>query len=99
MERTRLLDPFQAHKDDNAILEPSALCVRSALVNKLYCTVVYCEWVSRLHDEDDTFWCAPSLGTVLTQMTQQGLVELEVFLRGILLVRNVDRVVVRLELL
>ena len=39
------LDSFQAHKDDNAILQPSALCVRSALVNKLYCTDVYCEWV------------------------------------------------------
>ena len=34
-----------AHKDDNAILEPSALCARSALVNKLYCTDVSCEWV------------------------------------------------------
>ena len=40
---------FQAHKDDNAILKPSVLCVRSALVNKLYCTDVYCEWVSCLH--------------------------------------------------
>ena len=38
-----------AHKDDNAMLEPSALCVRSGLVNKLYCTDVYCEWVSCLH--------------------------------------------------
>ena len=40
---------FLAHKDDNAILEPSALCVRSALVNILYCTDVYCEWMSCLH--------------------------------------------------
>ena len=38
-----------AHKDDNAILEASALCVRSALVNKLYYTDVCCEWVSCLH--------------------------------------------------
>ena len=38
-----------AHKDDNAILEPSALCVRSALVNKLYYTDVYCDRVSCLH--------------------------------------------------
>ena len=44
MEHTRWLDSFQAHKDDNAILEPSALRVRSALVNKLYCTDVCCEW-------------------------------------------------------
>ena len=40
-----------AHKDDHAIDEPSALCVRSALVNKLYCTDVSCEWVSCLHPE------------------------------------------------
>ena len=46
-------------KDDNAILEPSALCVRSALVNRLYCTDVCCEWVSCLlnrnhhHSSDD----------------------------------------------
>ena len=32
-----------AHKDDNAILEPSALCVRFVLVNKLNCTDVHCE--------------------------------------------------------
>ena len=32
------------HKDDNAILEPSALVVRCALVNKLYYTNVSCEW-------------------------------------------------------
>ena len=44
-----------AHKDDNAILEPSALCVRSALVNKLYCTDVYCEWVSCPHPPS-IFW-------------------------------------------
>ena len=36
------------HKDDNAILEPSALVVRCALVNKLYHTNVSCEWVSCL---------------------------------------------------
>ena len=48
MKHTRWLNSFQAHKDDNAVLEPSALCVRSALVNKLYCTDVYCEWVSCL---------------------------------------------------
>ena len=34
-----------AHKDDNAILEPSALVVRRALVNKLHYTTVSCEWV------------------------------------------------------
>ena len=38
-----------AHKDDDAILQQSALCARSALVNKLYCTDVSCEWVSCLH--------------------------------------------------
>ena len=38
-----------AHKDDNVILELSALCVRSALVNKLHYTNVSCEWVSCLH--------------------------------------------------
>ena len=48
MEHTRWQDSFQAHKDDNAIPKPSALCVRSALVNKLYCTDVYCECVSCL---------------------------------------------------
>ena len=37
-----------AHKDDNAILEPTALYVRSAIVNKLHCTDVFCEWVSCL---------------------------------------------------
>ena len=42
-----------AHKDDNAILEPSALCVFSALVNNLYCTDMYCEWVSCLHSPVD----------------------------------------------
>ena len=45
---------FQAHKNDNAILEPSALCVRCALVNKLYCTDAYCEWVSCLQKEVPT---------------------------------------------
>ena len=40
-----------ANKDDNAILEPSAPVVRCALVNKLYCTNVSCEWVSCLHPE------------------------------------------------
>ena len=44
-----------AHKDDNAILEPSALVVRSALVNRLYCTNVSCEWVSCLHSPS-IFW-------------------------------------------
>ena len=39
-----------AHKDDTAIIEPSAFVVRSALVNKLCCTDVSCEWVSCLHD-------------------------------------------------
>ena len=38
-----------AHKDDIAILEPSASVVRCALVNKLYYTDVSCEWVSCLH--------------------------------------------------
>ena len=40
------------HKDDNAILEPSALVVRCALVNKLYYTSVSCELVSCLQDTD-----------------------------------------------
>ena len=40
-----------AHKDDNAILEPSAPVVGCALVNKLYYTNVSCEWVSCLHPE------------------------------------------------
>ena len=31
-------------KDDNAILEPSALVVRYAPMNKLYNTNVSCEW-------------------------------------------------------
>ena len=35
-----------ALKGDNAIIEPSALVVRSALVNKLYYTNVSGEWVS-----------------------------------------------------
>ena len=51
-QMTRL---FSAHKYDNAILEPSALCVRSALVNKLYCTDVCCEWVSCL-PPPSIFW-------------------------------------------
>ena len=37
-----------AHKDDHAILEPSASVVRCALVHKLCCTNVSCEWVSCL---------------------------------------------------
>ena len=44
-----------AHKDDNAILEPSALVVRWALVNKLYYTNVSCDWVSCLHTTS-IFW-------------------------------------------
>ena len=44
-----------AYKDDNAILEPSALVVRCALVNKLYYTNVSCEWVSYLHTPS-IFW-------------------------------------------
>ena len=40
-----MTDSFQAHKDEMQI----ALFVRSALVNKLYCTDVRCEWVSCLH--------------------------------------------------
>ena len=40
---------LSAHKDDSAILEPSALVVRCALVNKLYYTNLSCEWVSCLH--------------------------------------------------
>ena len=44
-----------AHRDDDAILEPSALAVRSALVNKLYNTNVSCEWVSCLHTPS-IFW-------------------------------------------
>ena len=60
MEKTRWLDPFEAHKDDNAILEPcwplsQARGVRSLLVNKLYCTDVYCKWVSCLHTPS-IFW-------------------------------------------
>ena len=51
-----MTDSFQAHKDDNAIIElcwplSQARDVRSALVNKLYCTDVYCEWMSCLHDQ------------------------------------------------
>ena len=50
------------HKDDNAILEPSALCVRSALVTKLYYTNMSCEWVSCLHDPClPTPWMAQTL--------------------------------------
>ena len=49
MENTRWLDSFQEHQDDNAILKPSAMCGRSVLVNKLYCTDVYCEWLTCLH--------------------------------------------------
>ena len=44
-----------AHKDGNAILEPSAFVVRCALVNKLYHTNVSCEWVSCLHSPS-IFW-------------------------------------------
>ena len=44
-----------SHKDDNAILEPSASVVRCALVIKLYCTDVFCEWVSCLHPPS-IFW-------------------------------------------
>ena len=39
MRQRMRLDSSESHKDDNGILEPSALCVRSALVNKLYCAV------------------------------------------------------------
>ena len=47
----------QAHNDDNAILEPCwPLCqvrdVCSALVNRLYCTDVYCEWGSCPHEDN-----------------------------------------------
>ena len=45
-DNTRWLNSFQAYADDNAILDPSALCVRSALVNKLYCRCVL--WVGVL---------------------------------------------------
>ena len=44
-----------ANKDDTAILEPSALVVRCALVNKLYYRNVACEWVSCLHSPS-IFW-------------------------------------------
>ena len=44
-----------AHKDDNAILEPSALVVRCELVNKLYHSNVSCESVSCLHTPS-IFW-------------------------------------------
>ena len=44
-----------AHKDDNAILEPSALVVRCALVNKLHFRNVSCEWVSCVHTPS-IFW-------------------------------------------
>ena len=37
---------FGAHKVDNAILEPSALVVRCALVNKLFLHKCVFEWVS-----------------------------------------------------
>ena len=39
----QMTDSFQAHKDDTAI------CVSSALVNRLHCTDVCCERVSCLH--------------------------------------------------
>ena len=44
-----------AHKDDHAMLEPSALVVRCALVNELYYTNVSCEWVSCPHTPS-IFW-------------------------------------------
>ena len=47
LANTRWLNSFEAHKDDNAFLEPSALVVRCALANNLYYTVS-CVWVSCL---------------------------------------------------
>ena len=43
-------------KDDNAILEPSALVVRCALVNTLYYRNVSCEWVSCQQIFQDGFY-------------------------------------------
>ena len=43
-----MTDSFQAHKDDTAILD-KARGVRSALLNRLCCTDVCCEWVACPH--------------------------------------------------
>ena len=43
----QMTDSFQAHKDVMQFLS-QARAMRSALVNRLYCTDVSCEWVSFL---------------------------------------------------
>ena len=57
-----MTDSFQAHKDFTQFLSQAravqARAVRSALVNRLYCTDVCCEWVSCLHLKDDVWMCA-----------------------------------------
>ena len=48
----QMTDSFQAHKDVMQFLSQTR-GVRSALVNRLYCTDVYCEWVSPLYTPVD----------------------------------------------